>query len=251
MSHYRSEFNYFELKGKTAFRDLPAGIELVGTKRINTDHRKSNTKPEGKKKMKRQHAPKSPKGAIGDSLGTHRTTSPEERAVKKLTNTLYFVDLPGLGYAEAKRSAREAWLQLLNLYVTQRRSLRVVLHLVDSRHGLLDVDHEILQIVNTILPSHVKYIIVMTKADKLKNASARQDMLETTRQQVEQIVREGHTPIGTDADSGDISTDSIESSNENEKYSIPVVMTSSADSHGGTRMWSQLLDAVDDANYIA
>jgi GTP-binding protein EngB required for normal cell division len=50
--------------------------------------------------------------------------------------------------------------------VKTRQTLKVVFHLVDARHGLLQADEECLNIL-TELPDRVAYVIVLTKVDKL------------------------------------------------------------------------------------
>ena len=78
----------------------------------------------------------------------------------------HLVDLPGVGYAEASYDRREGWLSLLKEFVKTRQTLKVVFHLVDARHGLLQADEECLNIL-TELPDRVAYVIVLTKVDKL------------------------------------------------------------------------------------
>ena len=90
-----------------------------------------------------------------------------QEAAAENDKRVFFVDLPGLGYAERTRALKERWLGLLGEYISGRSSLRVLLHLVDSRHGLLEVDKECLLTLET-LPAHVTYIIVLTKLDKSK-----------------------------------------------------------------------------------
>lgn len=78
----------------------------------------------------------------------------------------HLVDLPGVGYAEASYDRREGWFNLLKEFVKTRNTLKVVFHLVDARHGLLQADEDCLNILAE-LPDRVAYVIVLTKVDKL------------------------------------------------------------------------------------
>jgi len=87
-------------------------------------------------------------------------------------NTLfYLVDMPGYGYAKAPKAKVEAWTRLIRDYLRGRPTLRRVYILVDSRHGLKDVDGLILNLLDE---AAVPYQLVLTKIDKLKLGAAEQ-----------------------------------------------------------------------------
>lgn len=75
------------------------------------------------------------------------------------------VDMPGYGYAEAPKDLIREWGRLVNDYLRGRPTLKRVLVLVDSRHGLKAVDREIMDLLDR---AAVSYQIVLTKADKVK-----------------------------------------------------------------------------------
>ena len=75
------------------------------------------------------------------------------------------VDMPGYGYAEAPKDMVRQWAHLVNDYLRGRATLKRVLVLVDSRHGLKPVDREIMEMLDK---AAVSYQIVLTKADKIK-----------------------------------------------------------------------------------
>ncbi len=79
----------------------------------------------------------------------------------------YVVDLPGYGYAEAPVAVVEKWQKLLKAYLSGRVSLRRAFVLIDTRHGIKAVDHEIMTLLDQ---SAVTFQVVMTKADKVKEA---------------------------------------------------------------------------------
>jgi GTP-binding protein len=75
------------------------------------------------------------------------------------------VDMPGYGFAEAPKDVVKRWRFLVNDYLRGRAVLKRVLVLVDSRHGLKDVDREIMAMLDK---AAVSYRLVLTKADKVK-----------------------------------------------------------------------------------
>jgi GTP-binding protein len=78
---------------------------------------------------------------------------------------LRLVDMPGYGFAEAPKDMVKRWRFLVNDYLRGRQVLKRALVLVDSRHGLKDVDREIMDMLDT---AAVSYHLVLTKADKVK-----------------------------------------------------------------------------------
>jgi len=82
-----------------------------------------------------------------------------------LAEKLMLVDLPGYGYAKAARTEVKRWTHLVKDYLAGRPNLRRVLLLIDSRHGLKEVDTGIMELLDE---AAVSYQIVLTKADKIK-----------------------------------------------------------------------------------
>ena len=75
------------------------------------------------------------------------------------------VDMPGYGFAKAPVKVVEKWKALVKTYLRGRQVLVRNLVLVDSRHGLKDVDREMMKMLDE---AAVGYRVVMTKADKIK-----------------------------------------------------------------------------------
>jgi GTP-binding protein len=90
------------------------------------------------------------------------------------------VDLPGYGFAKAAKKDVKAWQNLLRGYLRGRRGLTRVFVMIDSRHGLLTADDEMLDL---LAESGVPYQLVLTKADKLK-ASERDKILGDTQMKI-------------------------------------------------------------------
>lgn len=93
-----------------------------------------------------------------------------------LADSHYLVDLPGYGYANAPLAVVEKWQALLKRYLSGRANLRRAFVLVDTRHGIKAVDHEIMSLLDS---AAVTFQVVMTKADKLRGTQ-----LETILNQV-------------------------------------------------------------------
>lgn len=83
-----------------------------------------------------------------------------------LGGRLYLVDMPGYGYAKVSKKQRDEWNKMIRKYLRGRPSLRCVLILVDSRHGLKDSDIELMKMLDE---AAVSYRMVLTKADKVKD----------------------------------------------------------------------------------
>ncbi len=80
------------------------------------------------------------------------------------------VDLPGYGYAQRSRMERNAWAELIENYLLERPSLRVVSVLVDIRRELEDDDRHLLEMLKapprTQRPK-LEVVLVATKLDRL------------------------------------------------------------------------------------
>ena len=81
-----------------------------------------------------------------------------------LDTRLMLVDLPGYGYAEASKIEVRRWSALLRSYLQTRAALRRVCLLIDSRHGIKEIDHPLMLMLDD---AGVSYQIVLTKTDKL------------------------------------------------------------------------------------
>ncbi len=78
----------------------------------------------------------------------------------------FLVDLPGYGFANAPIKVVGTWQALMKAYLAGRASLRRAFVLIDSRHGVKPVDHEIMTLLDR---SAVAFQVVLTKADKIRD----------------------------------------------------------------------------------
>ena len=81
-----------------------------------------------------------------------------------INKQFYFVDLPGYGYAAVGHAEKAAWGNLLSAYIEHRRTISLIVLLLDSRHPAMQSDRAMID----FLEFHDKpYGIVLTKYDKL------------------------------------------------------------------------------------
>lgn len=80
---------------------------------------------------------------------------------------LYFVDLPGYGYARSSKANRESWGKMVEYYLNRRETLGMILLLVDIRHKPNEND---LMMMDYIRNSGMEPLVVATKADKVKRS---------------------------------------------------------------------------------
>ena len=94
---------------------------------------------------------------------------------------LTVVDLPGYGYAKVAKSEKERWSGLISGYLAADRDLRLILLLIDMRHKPSKDD---LQMIEFLVEAELPFLIVLTKADKLKKSQ-----LAKTQEDFENICR--------------------------------------------------------------
>ena len=87
------------------------------------------------------------------------------------------VDMPGYGYAKAPVKTVQQWRYLINDYLRGRAVLKRVFVLIDSRHGIKEVDHDIMGMLDA---AAISYRIVLTKTDKIKATEREAVEIDTT-----------------------------------------------------------------------
>ena len=78
---------------------------------------------------------------------------------------VYFVDLPGYGYAKVAKTEKARWAGLIEGYLGDDRQLGLVFQLIDYRHAPTADD---IMMINFLIDNEIPFVIVLTKADKLK-----------------------------------------------------------------------------------
>ena len=92
-----------------------------------------------------------------------------------LGGRLWMVDLPGYGFAEAPVAVVAKWQALLKAYLAGRPTLRRALVLIDARHGVKAVDHEIMELLDR---AAVTFQVILTKADKISTKAMDQTLAQ-------------------------------------------------------------------------
>jgi len=102
-----------------------------------------------------------------------------------INQEIYFVDLPGYGYANANQSVKAKWGRMIEKYLQQSKQLRSIFLLIDIRHAPTDNDRTM---YDWIVFNGYKPIIIATKLDKIK------------RSQVQKQLKLIRTTLGLDGD---------------------------------------------------
>lgn len=91
-------------------------------------------------------------------------------------------DLPGYGYAAVPKAAKHRWQQVMANYLVTRENLRGIVLLCDPRLGLTELDEVLLDVVRPRVAEGLKFLVLLTKSDKLNRTEANK-VLSITRLQ--------------------------------------------------------------------
>lgn len=94
----------------------------------------------------------------------------------EVADQFYIVDLPGYGYAAAPEKTVQAWTRLIHDYLRGRVQLARVFLLIDSRHGIKEVDAKIMKMLDS---AAVSYQLILTKTDKITQKQLAQIVAQT------------------------------------------------------------------------
>ncbi len=79
-------------------------------------------------------------------------------------------DLPGYGYAAVPKQDKLRWQQVMANYLITRENLKAVVLMCDPRHGMTELDEILLEVIRPRVEEGLKFLLVLTKADKLNRA---------------------------------------------------------------------------------
>ena len=85
----------------------------------------------------------------------------------KVNDEIYFVDLPGYGYANANLATREKWGKMIERYLHTSKQIKCIFLLIDIRHEPGKNDK---QMYDWIVYNGYSPVIIATKLDKLKRS---------------------------------------------------------------------------------
>lgn len=79
-------------------------------------------------------------------------------------------DLPGYGYAAVPKQDKIRWQQVMANYLVTRENLKAIVLMCDPRHGLTELDEVLLDVIRPRVAEGLKFLVILTKADKLTRA---------------------------------------------------------------------------------
>jgi GTP-binding protein len=101
------------------------------------------------------------------ALQVSNGTTPAGATVQQ--QSIYFVDLPGYGYAKVSQTRRAGWSKMIEEYLRERKTLIAVFVLIDSRHNPQEAD---LDFLRKLGEWQVPFNMIFTKADKTTQREA-------------------------------------------------------------------------------
>jgi GTP-binding protein len=81
-------------------------------------------------------------------------------------------DLPGYGYAAVPKQDKIRWQQVMANYLVSRENLMGIVLMCDPRHGMTELDEILLEVIRPRVEEGLKFLIVLTKSDKLTRTEA-------------------------------------------------------------------------------
>ena len=98
----------------------------------------------------------------------------------RINGSLYFVDLPGYGYARVPKEQARQWRNLIESYLLTRETLDLSFLILDARRGWMEMD---LELKRWLEMNNRRYQVIATKTDKLKNQSEQRQGLAQIRKE--------------------------------------------------------------------
>ena len=100
-----------------------------------------------------------------------------------INHDLYFVDLPGYGYAQVSVEIRAKWGKMVERYLHTSKQLRLVFLLIDIRHEPSEND---CIMYDWIVKNGYEPVIIATKLDKIKRSQIQKN-LKIIRQKIQPV----------------------------------------------------------------
>ena len=94
---------------------------------------------------------------------------------------VYFVDLPGYGYAKREQSEKKRWAELMEGYFHSGRNIALVIQLIDMRHAPSQ-DDMVKIIKDTFTKCEIPFAIALTKCDKLNKTETEKRRAELAQE---------------------------------------------------------------------
>ena len=110
-----------------------------------------------------------------------------------------FVDLPGYGYAKVAKTEKDRWAEMMEGYFNSDRNIKLVVQLVDMRHPPTKDDIMMMEFLQS---TGYEFIVVMTKADKLKKKKDYNERLESSKKEMSFVPEEKIIPFSSENGQG-------------------------------------------------
>ncbi len=110
-----------------------------------------------------------------------------------------FVDLPGYGYAKVAKTEKDRWAEMMEGYFNSDRNIKLVVQLVDMRHPPTKDDIMMMEFLQS---TGYEFIVVMTKADKLKKKKDYNERIENSKKEMSFIPEERLIPFSSENGQG-------------------------------------------------
>ena len=114
-------------------------------------------------------------------------------------NEYNFVDLPGYGYAKVAKTEKDRWAEMMEGYFNSDRNIKLVIQLVDMRHPPTKDD---IMMMEFLQATGYEFIVVMTKADKLKKKKDYNERLENSKKEMSFVPEERIIPFSSENGQG-------------------------------------------------
>jgi len=110
-----------------------------------------------------------------------------------------FVDLPGYGYAKVAKTEKQRWAEMMEGYFNSDRNIKLVVQLVDMRHPPTKDDIMMMEFLQS---NGYEFIVVMTKADKLKKKSEYNARIENSKKEMSFVPEDRIIPFSSETGAG-------------------------------------------------
>jgi GTP-binding protein len=91
---------------------------------------------------------------------------------KQGVNDAILADLPGYGYAAVPKADKLRWQRVMANYLMTRENLTAIVLMCDPRHGITELDEILLEVIRPRIEDGLKFLVVLTKSDKLNKTEA-------------------------------------------------------------------------------
>ena len=110
-----------------------------------------------------------------------------------------FVDLPGYGYAKVAKTEKQRWAEMMEGYFNSDRNIKLVVQLVDMRHPPTKDD---IMMMEFLQANGYEFIVVMTKADKLKKKKEYNERIENSKNEMSFVPEDRIIPFSSETGAG-------------------------------------------------